>query len=221
MIIKAFDISFVRLKHEHIEELRQWRNSGKIRSRMEYREYISPAMQEKWFKEVDNISTYLYFVIFYKEKSIGIVHAKDWSGNTSDGGMFFWDDEFVNSHLPVLTSITFTDIHFYLWHNTEAYCRMLKNNKQAINFNTSFGYKLCPGQEANENQLYKLIFEDYEMKAPPIRSMLAKIYRNSDRTIFIELEKEDMENGVAAAFEKYYADYSGKKSPVQFQLVYR
>jgi len=71
MVVKQYDLSLIRLRQEYIEEVRQWRNSEKIRSRMEYREFITAEMQEKWFKKVSDIRHFLYLMIHTHQKISG------------------------------------------------------------------------------------------------------------------------------------------------------
>ena len=76
MIIKKFGITFKRLEKNDIELLRQWRNAPSISQYMEYREHITPEMQEEWFESVNNNNN-LYFIIEYKGKKIGPTNGKD------------------------------------------------------------------------------------------------------------------------------------------------
>ncbi len=54
MIIKGFAVTLSRLTIDDIELVRQWRNSETVRQFMEFREEITPEMQIKWFKSIDN-----------------------------------------------------------------------------------------------------------------------------------------------------------------------
>jgi len=218
MIIQQYDVSLVRLKLEHIEELRYWRNSEKISSRMHYRQYITADMQQKWFDGINDIRTYLYMIIQFNGSNIGLAHGKDITTNNTEGGMFIWDDRFLQSHVPVVVSLFMSDLNFYFFSNTNTNCRILKTNKQVIAYNISLGFKLCEGQESNENQLYKLTREDYESNSSEIRGYLKNLFPNVDSDIVITLEEEDERNGVAAFIRKYYAHFDSTNSPVVFRL---
>ncbi|MBL0309867.1 MAG: GNAT family N-acetyltransferase [Bacteroidetes bacterium] len=219
MIIYQYDLVFQRLRQEHIEELRQWRNADKIRSRMEYREYITPEMQQAWFQRVNNIEQYLYLIMSHKGKRIGEIHAKEPTNNRCEAGMFIWDDEYVDTHYPVIASVLMSDLNFYFMQNLFVNCKTLKTNPHAIAYNKNFGFKLCDGQENMENQLYTLEKRDYESNAKPVRRMLKNIYKDMDDIITIQLEPEDEKNGVAESATRYYEQFDEQKSPVRFQLI--
>ena len=49
MKLEKYGICLEKLTHDKIELVRRWRNHPKIRRYMEFREEITPEMQEKWF----------------------------------------------------------------------------------------------------------------------------------------------------------------------------
>ncbi|MDQ3047168.1 MAG: GNAT family N-acetyltransferase, partial [Bacteroidota bacterium] len=176
MIISGYDIDLKRLKHEDIEMLRGWRNAEHIRNSMEYREHISPEMQEKWFRSIDNASNN-YFIISYKGEKIGVINGSgiDWiKKETLNGGIFIWKEEYWNTLIPLLSSILLTDISFSLGME-RSYARVLKSNPKAISFNKLLGYELMPDQEETQNQLYVLTKENYFKKTAKLRKTLEKL----------------------------------------------
>ena len=60
--ISKYDVDLHRLTKDKIEEVRQWRNDPKISQFMEYRDYITPEMQDAWFKRIDNDRNYYYII---------------------------------------------------------------------------------------------------------------------------------------------------------------
>src|ERR1051325_5452442 len=117
MIINYFDVALTRLREDHLEELRFWRNSDFIRSRMYYREHITAEMQIKWFQEVNNINKHLYMMISVSGKNIGLCNGKDICSDHSEGGMFIWENSYMNSHVPVVVSVCLSDFIFYFMGN--------------------------------------------------------------------------------------------------------
>jgi len=215
MKIYVFDITLVRLKYEHIEELRYWRNSDKIKKRMEYREYITPEMQEEWFRKTNNdIENALYLMVAHKGKNIGMINGKG-KTNESEGGVFFYNDDYTDTHIPVLASVVLTDLSIYFLQNKQVFSKILKDNSASIQYNKSLGFRLCDGQEDKQNQQYILTRDDYEKQAAPIRQMLQKIYRGQEYIITVQLEEEDERNGFAEVVRKYYGSYDERRSPVK------
>ena len=58
-----YGVKLVQLTEDKIELVRQWRNSDKIKKYMEYRDYISPEMQQKWFNKISNTTNDFFFII--------------------------------------------------------------------------------------------------------------------------------------------------------------
>ena len=75
MEISNFDVSLELLTEDKIEMVRQWRNDPKIQQYMEYRDEITPEMQVKWFKKLNNGKDNFYFIIKYKEEEIGLINV--------------------------------------------------------------------------------------------------------------------------------------------------
>lgn len=220
MIIKYFDITLKRICYEDIEEIRYWRNTDKIKSKMEFRNHISKKMQQQWFKKINDINFYLYLVIIVEGKKIGLIHAKDFSCDNTEAGMFIWDDNYINSHVPVVVSLALTDWAFFFLGNTHIYCKMLRSNKHAIVYNQKLGYKLCKNQQNKENQLYKLTLEDYQQLAFPLRNLIGKIYNKEESTINMLLELEDKTNGVGDFILEHFKIIHNSNCPVKFNVQY-
>lgn len=129
---------------------------------MEYRDEITPEMQETWFKKIDNIHNF-YFLINVDGKDIGLINVKDvdYEKGTGEPGIFIWDDEYLNSTYSFCASFNFNDFCFETIGLKEFICHVLRDNKRAIQFNKAFGYKISGNQEKVYNQEYRLTHSDY------------------------------------------------------------
>src|SRR5690606_5775369 len=98
MIISRFGVRLIRLGKEHIELVRYWRNSDRIRNVMEYRAIISPEMQLQWFLSLHAANDF-YFIIEHEAKLIGMIHISktDWEDKNAQSGLFIWDENFIGS----------------------------------------------------------------------------------------------------------------------------
>lgn len=143
MIIKKYNIELHRLDITDLELLRQKRNSHNIRERMVYQEIISEQQQFEWFKSIDNFHN-LYLIIHYEGKKIGVINGKNanFEDKTSEGGIFIWDEEYINSIVPALCSIIMHDYNFYVCEFEKTFIKVLINNTAAITFNKLFGYEI-------------------------------------------------------------------------------
>jgi RimJ/RimL family protein N-acetyltransferase len=129
---------------------------------MEYQEYITPAMQEKWFEKIDNDNNF-FFIIEHEGKEVGLINVKDidYEQKTGEGGIFIYDDSYLNSTLSFSASLCSLDFCFEILKLNRIIAHILKNNKRAIQFNKMLGFGLQPNQENVLNQLYFLEKEKY------------------------------------------------------------
>lgn len=195
MKISKGNIEFRRLVHDDIELVRNHRNSHDVSQFMEYREHISPEMQERWFQSINNNHN-LYFVIEYKGEKIGLINGKDidWENNSMESGIFIWDKKYLNTHIPLLAVLIFGELGINTFGLT-TYAHILKTNQRAKRYNKLLGFVLCEGQEDVENQLYMMSKETYTKKAKFIRGAFLKLTGNDDT--LLEFEKHDYESGFA------------------------
>lgn len=205
---KKYGITLSRLTEEDLELVRQWRNSSLINRYMEFRKYITPEMQKKWFESIDNFNNF-YYIIIYKNEKIGLINEKNinWEAKISEGGdksseagLFIWETKYAETFVPILTSLCLIEIGFYLLQWTKTYIRVLKGNKKAIEYNMNLGFNLCEGQEDINNQLYVLTKQSFEQKAKKIRKSALEISGN-DNTLYLILEKADYLSGIAQKIE--------------------
>ena len=176
MIIKGYNIELQRLRKDDIEMVRNWRNSTHISQHMEYKEYITPSMQEKWFQSIDNIYNN-FFIIITKGEKIGLINGSqiDWEKKeTLNGGIFIWNENYWATLIPLLSSILLTDISFLIGME-RTFVKIMRTNTNAIQFNKQLGYELLPDQEENENQQYVLTKENYFTKTARLRKTLQKL----------------------------------------------
>lgn len=174
---------------------------------MEYREEITPEMQEKWFRSIDNFNNF-YMIIHYEGKDIGLINAKNinWEKQQFESGIFIYDVSFYQTFVPAIVSLLITDVFFRLFGWETIYAHILKNNERAKSFNVMLGYEKCENQENIENQLYLLKREVFENKTEKLRKSLDKIFPGHPHTRFI-IEKQEIENGFALQLRQIILSY--------------
>ncbi len=189
MIIKGYAVTLSRLTVADIEQVRQWRNSEKVRQFMEFREEITSEMQEKWFASIDNEFNN-YYIIHDGETKIGLIYGAeiDWDkGITQNGGIFIYDESYWNTYFPLSATLLLMEISFILGMK-EAYIKVLHDNEKAIQFNTNIGFVKLPGQEGILNQRYVLTKESYDLKTEKLRQLIEKVYSDSISVIITQPE---------------------------------
>jgi RimJ/RimL family protein N-acetyltransferase len=197
-----YGITLRRITLDDIEIIRHWRNSDEIQKRMQYREYITKRMQKKWFYSIDNINNF-YYLIEFKGEKIGLFNEKniDWKNRTSETGLFIADEKYINTQIPILASLCLSEIGFYVIQGEKSFIRILKDNKQAIEYSLNFGYELCANQADNDPQLYVLTKQNFESKGKRLLDAANKAYKQ-DSTLMMYLEKDDYKSGIAQFIEK-------------------
>jgi hypothetical protein len=205
MKICKYGITLQRLQQEDIEFVREKRNSDQVRQFMEYREEITPEMQQKWFDGINNFNNF-YYLIDYKGTKIGLLNDKnmDWQAGVSESGLFLWDESYIHTMVPVLASLCLLEVGFYYLDWQTSYINVLKNNAQAIEYVTQIGYQLCENQENIENQRYFLTKELFATRGKKL-SKAAKAFIEPDSGEgYLLLESQDYESGIAQMIENHF-----------------
>ncbi len=200
MYLQKFGITLRRLEKSDIELVRKKRNSENINRFMLYKEYITPKMQLNWFNTINNTNNF-YFIIEYLGEKIGLVNDKniDWDKKTSEGGLFIWDERYINSMIPLLVSLCIIEMAFYVLNWEKSEVTVLKSNRQALNYNLSLGFLI---QNETENEFVKMVLtkENYNIKAKKLAKAAITLNQESSDMI-LTLEPVDYETGLAQFIE--------------------
>jgi len=202
MKISKYGIDLTRLTENDIELVRKWRNSPEIQQFMEFREEITPEMQQQWFVSVNNVNNF-YFIIHYKDQKIGLINTSNvnWEDVSSEGGIFLWDDKYYETFVPVWASLIELETTFLVFGATASYIKTLKDNPRAIKLNTHLGYILMADQEEVYNQQYLLTRENFMNKSKKIRKAAAMLADPGKEELVIEFDKKEIESGFAGFME--------------------
>jgi len=178
MTLEGYGVKLHRLTEDKLELLRRWRNDPKIQKYMGYREHITADMQKVWFQKINNKHNY-YFIIEYEGKEIGCINIKDidYEQKTGEPGIFIWDDDYLNTDVPIRASILQGDFIWDTLRLESQHIHVLKSNTRAIQNNLYWGYKLLPNQEDVELQSYVLTKEDMlknKVKTDRLKKILLK-----------------------------------------------
>jgi RimJ/RimL family protein N-acetyltransferase len=195
MILTKGNFRFIKLQQDDLELVRLWRNSPLISQYMEYRQYITPEMQQEWFRTVNNEFN-LYLIIEYEYKKIGLINAKniDWDEASIEGGIFFWEEDVYSTPIPAFVSILFAELMIRIL-RLKIFAHVLKSNDRAIRYNLQLGFELSPGQDNVENQEYILTPEKYLEKSAKLRKAF---YILMDKSPYVvDLDPDDYRTGLA------------------------
>jgi len=187
MIIEAYNIRLEKIARNDIELIREWRNYEHVRRFMEYRQYITREMQEKWYDSVSN-NFNLYFLIYYKNEKTGLINAKNINRElkTFEVGLFMGYDKDIISIIPILATLCFFDAFFLEMGFELITTKIHSGNIKAIHFDISLGFCLFEGEEGKEFQRYFLKKDTYLEKTLEIRKKAKAITGNDQLHIITE-----------------------------------
>ncbi len=202
MKLSKYGITLTLLKEDEIELVRQWRNHPSVVSNYEFREYITPEMQQAWFKTVNNINN-IYLIVEYKGERIGVVNAKDidWENRTCESGIFIPEGKYSNTFIPAIVTIMTMEFGFRLFGWFRGYARVLKTNKPVQNMLRSVGYELCEGQEDVENQMYEITREKFLKKAAKLIRAMHTV-TDTDDVMTAMIERSEFDDNVVLQWEE-------------------
>jgi UDP-4-amino-4,6-dideoxy-N-acetyl-beta-L-altrosamine N-acetyltransferase len=162
MKLTKYNVILNRLTEDKIEMVRNWRNDPKISQYMENREFITPEMQTTWFNKINNDNNY-YFIIEFEGKEIGLINIKDidHEKKEGEGGIFIYDDSYLNTDIPFRASQCQGEFFFETLKYQRITVHILRDNKQAIQYNKFLGFQKADNQEDVYNQLYFITSDEY------------------------------------------------------------
>jgi len=145
---ERYGIILHRLTADKIELVRNWRNDPKISQYMFYKDYITPEMQFEWFKNINNDLNY-YFIIEYNKEEIGLINIKniDREKKCGEGGIFIYEDKYLNSDVPFRVSFCCHDFGFEELKLDYIYGQIVPDNKRAVQFNKTLGANIRPSED--------------------------------------------------------------------------
>lgn len=176
METSGYNITLKQLTHDKIELVRRWRNDPKISQYMEFRDTITPEMQERWFEKINNSKNDLFFIIVADGKDIGLINIKDieWDKKTGETGIFIWDDECLNSDYGLRSALCIHDFAFNELGLETLHGHTLASNRRANRLNKALGYNVLPNQDDIDNKAVLLYKKDYFEKTAMMKKILSK-----------------------------------------------
>lgn len=156
------------LQVEHLELVRQWRNSESVSQFMEFQQTISEVEQKQWFEQLKNA---LYFLIFQERQAVGVIHLKNITLQTAESGLFIGEKTYLGTGIALHASIQLLDLAFYelKLHNVTA--KVHYQNRVAIQYNQLFGFELKIRLN-DAFELWELKSEVYTSKRAQLLSLI-------------------------------------------------
>ena len=189
MKITRYGVTLERLLPEQSEMVRNWRNDRKIAQFMFYKGEITAAMQQEWFKSIDNEQNF-FFVIIYNSSPVGLINISsiDWENKTAYSGLFIYEEKFWATDVPVMASLAMLDVFLLLFGIQTVFAKVKGDNKVAHKYNTSLGFSRTKKIEHGLGYEYMLQKEIYFLETKELRNAAIRLRGN---TTSIELSKDN------------------------------
>ncbi len=144
MEIANYGVVLSRLKAEHLEEVRYWRNSSSVKNFMVYQSEISENDQAHWFEKVNNRANYYFVIQTTGLGNIGLVDLKDvdYEKKTAEYGIFMFGEKSQGSAYTSKAVFSLLEFGFEQLNLETVSCSILSSNMPAIRFNKSLGFEI-------------------------------------------------------------------------------
>jgi len=146
--IENYDIVLHRFTEEKQEQVRQWRNDPKIAQYMDYQKEITPEQQIQWFHRINNESN-LYYIIEYQGIESGVINIKDIDKeyNSGEGGIYIYEDRFLNTDISYRAHIALFDYAFNELHLQNITSKIQDSNTRAKRFAYFLGSEMLSNED--------------------------------------------------------------------------
>lgn len=187
MRIRKYGITLARISHPRIELVRQWRNAPHIRSFMEFREPITPSMQEQWFTQLDPLRDF-YFIIEYHDEPVGLIHTSgiNWMEKSGHSGLFIYKQQLLGTHVPVLASLSMVDFFFHCCSLETLNAKVMEENPVAIKYNAQLGFKPAEPAAGKRFRHYSLTKEHYAASTSRLHLLTKSLH---EEAAWVEIER--------------------------------
>ena len=176
MIINKYGITLSRLRIDEIEQVRAYRNSEAIRSRMFYQEHITAEQQLEWFHKINNHFHHYMMVNHVDLGQVGLVHGiiNSFEEGRAEGGIFFWNEGAMSTLIPPCVSLCMNELTFELLDMNVVEAEVREDNKQAVQYNLQMGFKVVDHIEEEGRLRMELVKSDYRHRIQTIKQYIAK-----------------------------------------------
>lgn len=187
MTIEIFNIKYTLITENDLEKIRQWRNSAYVRSKMMFKDIITPEAQKAWYNKLDKEKNF-YFIVSSGGVELGLSNIKniDYTNCTTEPGIFFIDEQYNNGEFSINCAIIMIELSFYFFGAKNMFSMAMKDNKPGLDYNTTLGFKPLAEHESYID--YIMTKEDGLQSTQRIRKAFAKLYKtNADQKLKIAI----------------------------------
>ncbi len=164
IVPEGFGVRLVPPDSVTAEIIRSWRNTPEVSRFMEFREYITPQMQQKWLESLSE-KPVEYFVIYFHGKPVGLIHLAHISREdlSAEAGLFIGEPEFRGTGAALGASVLLLDYAFENLQLKRIWAKVHMENKASEEYNSLLGF--IPGKISGSGfKIWDLDSEDYRRR---------------------------------------------------------
>ncbi len=137
------DIKLVRLTAEDIEMVRNWRNSPEVAPYMYSENHISEADQQKWFANVNESKSAIYWIIEYEGKKLGLasVTGIDHTLQSCYWAFYLGDLSVRGAGIGAKVEYNVMDYVFSELNLNKLRCEVFVTNHKVIQMHEKYGFR--------------------------------------------------------------------------------
>lgn len=159
--LNGFGLTLKLVDENTAEQVRLWRNDPSIAQFMEYKENITPEMQQIWLKKM-LVTGDLFYVVETQNQLIGTIHLSNFNSITAsaEAGIFIGDPSFSGTGITLGASLLLLDFAFQIRKLRAVNAKIHTNNKVAEQYNQLLGFQKVKMIDENFN-LWELEKNNY------------------------------------------------------------
>ncbi|MEM6724931.1 MAG: UDP-4-amino-4,6-dideoxy-N-acetyl-beta-L-altrosamine N-acetyltransferase [Bacteroidota bacterium] len=172
-MISGYGITLRPLQEDQLERIRNWRNAPHVAPFMTFKEYITPEMHRKWYEGINNDHNQ-YFLIYFGEAPLGVVHLKDIDpiAQTAEWGIYLGELQHRKARIGTKAALLLHHYGFETLQLRQIKATILDDNEASLRFHLKLGYQITPGHEDLKVQIFWLMPEDFISRKAEIEIQL-------------------------------------------------
>jgi len=137
------DIKLVKLKAEDLEMVRNWRNSKDVAQYMYNENFISESDQQKWFVNVNESKSSIYWIIEYNGKQLGLasVTGIDYTLQSCYWAFYLGDLSVRGAGIGAKVEYNVIEYVFTELGLNKLRCEVFVTNDKVIKLHEKFGFR--------------------------------------------------------------------------------
>ncbi|MPY24949.1 GNAT family N-acetyltransferase [Shewanella psychropiezotolerans] len=140
---ERYGVTLSPIEPEHLEMIRQWRNSPSIQQYMLDQREISQVQQQAWYSGLIKDKSRLYWLIIFKNTPIGVasILGVDETRDSGEPGLYIYPEQYRSNIVPFCVAFALNDMAFFELGLKRLDAIVLSENSAALRFNVKCGYQ--------------------------------------------------------------------------------